>query len=229
MTRAQSNTSRGGGWWPRHTSLCLALLIAIGLIWVGGCATAPTYSNRQMPHQSAVTHPAIVTPTNNEPIRAAAANEIDEETARAIPQIERPAPQPVDPGAAALLQAMLDRMGERIIGPEDTTRIGLSQLRNQSRASSAEFNEFRERFARLLNRAAEDARGAKVRFMCDADQDVEYQMQGAVYMISAGGFDLWEMFLSLTPSEKAWTVWEARNPLRVLRQPRPGQPQFVAW
>ena len=66
-------------------------------------------------------------------------------------------------------------------------------------------------------------------FTTDVDQPVHYQLLGTAYLVTAEGFDQWELFLRLSPAEDAWTIWQPAVPVRVLRQPRPGQPQITRW
>lgn len=222
--------------WVEFNAICGGLIRSRHtLLWIlataslSGCSSPTSRRTSLLPYQPATQHPAIVTATTNQPIRAAAKEELGEKQAQAIPAVERPAPQPVDKGAALLVQSMLNRMEKRALGNDGVTHIGLSNLRNQSRATSQEFEAFCERLAGLLTHAAKDARGGSMRFTCDETETVQYQLQGAAYLNSVEGFDVWELFLSMSPSSQAWTIWQANNPVRVLRQPRPGQPQILSW
>ena len=209
--------------------MCLRLLCALA---VAGCATSPSRSTLA-PSVPSDRHPAVVTTTNNQPIRRAAESELGADAAQAIPPATRAVPQPAEPGAAAIVQAISKAIADRAGGPGGQVRIGLWQLRNQSRCNSPEFAAFRERFAGLLNRAAKDSQtalaGNAIEFTADPDAAVDFELQGAAYLITAQGFDVWELFPSLSPTEPAWTIWQSPNPLRVLRQARPGQAQILNW
>lgn len=228
---------------PPHTTgstsrrwLPTMLLLLISATLIMGCATMHDRA-KIMPTRPSYVHPATVTPVTNEPVREAASEELGPEVAAEIPHEQRQPPQPVEAGAAALVQSITNAMRNRVMDAEGVTRIVI-QLRNQSRCGAGEFTAMRERLAQELNRAADDVRGSQLRFIVGAEGDAEgdagaldahYLMQGSAYLISAGGFDLWELFLSMTPTSERLTIWDAPRPVRVLRTPRPGQPQIVAW
>lgn len=187
-----------------------------------------------MPARPSYAHPSVVTPVTNEPVRQTASEELGPEVAAAIPKTEQQPPGPVEEGAAALVQSITNGLRDRAMDDQGVTRITI-QLRNQSRSSVAEFNAMRERLAQALNRAADDARGARLHFAVESENqhdgpsDAHYLMQGTAYLISAGGFDLWELFLSISPASQHITIWDAPRPVRLLRTPRAGQPLIVTW
>ena len=232
MPSAPSHTTDGVS--PRCLPTILMLLLSATLIM--GCATMHDRA-KIMPTQPSYVHPAVVTPVTNEPVREAASEELGPEVAADIPKVEREPPQPVEVGAAALVESITNAMRDRVMDDQGVTRIAI-QLRNQSRCGAGEFDAMRERLAKELNHAAEDARGAQLRFIVHSEGDAagdagaldaHYLMQGSAYLISAGGFDLWELFLSLTPASENFGIWESPRPVRVLRTPRMGQPHIVAW
>jgi hypothetical protein len=133
-------------------------------------------------------------------------------------------PRVSEPIARALVEQMLSLIQDRRVGDNGVTHIGVSMLRNQSRATTVEFNDFCQRLANILTAASPDA---QVQFTAKADAAVQYQLMGAAYLMTFQGFDLWEMFLSLSPADKNLAIWSASGPVHVLRQPRLGEPQFV--
>ncbi|MHC4414553.1 MAG: hypothetical protein ACYS0G_04645 [Planctomycetota bacterium] len=139
--------------------------------------------------------------------------------------VERPKRAAVDPGADALVDAILKSLADPARGPDGDARVGLARLRNQSHCSAREFAAFRERLARLLDRPG---RFARIRFIADPDQTVEYELRGTAYLLTAGGFDQWELYLSLYRTGQAWPVWQADGPIRLLRQRRPGTPEIFS-
>jgi hypothetical protein len=221
----------GGVVIQRRPTILLLLISASLINLIMGCATLNDRA-KIAPYRPSYVHPAMVTPVNNEPAREAAREELGPEVAAEIPKVDREPPQPVETGAAALVQSMANALRDRVMDEEGLTRIAI-QLRNQSRCGTGEFNAMRERLALELNRAADDARGARLSFAIESDANdatpPHYYIQGSAYLISAGGFDLWELFLSMTPASESLAIWNSPRPVRVLRTPRPSQPQIVAW
>jgi len=219
-TRANA-TNPSGRWCVAHTIWGIAAAIALA-----GCAAAPPRAAVVPPSRDSQPTVVVVRHNSSEPVRSAARSELGPEAANAIPQIERPLPEPIDPGAKALGDSMIIRMGDRVIGADDMTRIGVSQLRNQSHAESREYSAFCERLAGLLTSATTDSH---IEFVCDPKAQVQYQIQGTAYLSTVGGFDVWELFLSMSRSDRAFTIWQADKPIHVLRQPRAGQPQIIDY
>ena len=83
----------------------------------------------------------------------------------------------------------------------------------------------RLRLAQVLTGAGRSGR-VPMRFASRADEPVDYELSGTAYLMTSQGFDLWELYLSLHPSGQSWTVWSADDPVRMLRQPRGGDPQL---
>lgn len=139
------------------------------------------------------------------------------------PRKEPPAPAPpvTDDGADALAGSMrrsLTIAGERTFG-EILVRV--DTLRNQSHASHREFERLLDRLAEHLSRAGAAGR-VPMRFVVTPDEPVDYEMGGAVYLVTSAGFDQWELYLNLRPPGGRRTIWSADGPVRMLRQPRGG-------
>lgn len=138
-------------------------------------------------------------------------------------QKERPAPTaPVTDGGADALAAAMRRSltiaGERSFGE---ILVRLDTLRNQSHASHREFETLLERLAEHLSRAGAAGR-VPMRFVVTPDEPVDYEMGGAVYLVTSAGFDQWELYLNLRPADGRRMIWSADGPVRMLRQPRGG-------
>ncbi len=136
------------------------------------------------------------------------------------PRQVQPAPV-TDDGAIALAGAMrrsLSNAGERHFG-EILVRV--DTLRNQSHASNREFATLLERLAGHLSRAGAAGR-VPMRFVVTPAEPVDYEMGGAVYLVTSAGFDQWELYLNLRAAGGRWTIWTADGPVRMLRQPRGG-------
>jgi hypothetical protein len=146
-----------------------------------------------------------------------------------------------DPGAAAMVQSILGSLEPRLRGGDGCTRIDLSRLRNHSRAGMAEFEAFRARLALLLTEAG---RPEAVIFTADvepppdpAPSDAEasvgvpaqYELLGAAYLVTADGFDQWELFPAVTAADRLWTLWQPPGPVRMLRHRPPGAGAAQIW
>lgn len=132
-------------------------------------------------------------------------------------------PEPVDPGAASIVKSIADALADRRVAG-DAIAIDLSPLRNLSRSSAAEFAAFTSRLAELLTHAGREHR---MTFTIDPSATAPYRMLGTAYLMTADGFDQWEMYLSVSPSDRDWQVWAARSAVRAMRMPRAGQPQIT--
>jgi hypothetical protein len=157
-------------------------------------------------------------------VRAATERELGPETAAALPAIPSTPAEPADPGAVVIVTSIDSALGSRVANDQGQTIISLSGLRNLSRCGSGEFTAFKQRLAGLLTKAG---REGKIVFTDDAGPPAHYRMQGTAYLMSAAGFDQWELYLSLTPADRDFAVWDARNAVRVLRIPRAGQPEIT--
>ena len=138
----------------------------------------------------------------------------------APPAVDRPAiPPPPDLGAVAIVEGLLAALpGERAISPASPLNISVNGISNQSHAQPREFDAFLGCFATLLNRAPTSPAPA-----------IDYRLVGSAYLITAEGFDQWELFLRLTPADASWSLWQSGTPIRVLRHPRPGHQQITLW
>ncbi len=164
---------------------------------------------------------------HDESIRRQTAEELGPDVAAAMPPLPATTPrEPADPGAKILVQSIADALEvDSAATGSATVVVSVHELRNLSRASHAEFAEFLQRFASLLNIAGAEHGLA---FASDSQLKSDYRMLGSAYMITAAGFDQWELFLSISPTSRQFTVWDARSPIRVLRTVRPGQPQIIS-
>jgi hypothetical protein len=223
MTRWTQHTISGIRGVVSPTILC-ALIFALV-----GCSSASHRQATMMPTRPSAVHPSVAASTSNEHVRSAADQELGAETAASIPIEEQPSPEIAEPGAAAIAHAILLATLEHAGPGSEPIQISLQELKNQSRCGAAEFDQFRQRFAEVLNRAAQSQR-APIRFIAADEKSIaDYRVQGAAYLISRSGFDVWELFLSITPANQSWSVWQAPGPIRVLRHARPNQPQIIEW
>lgn len=125
----------------------------------------------------------------------------------------------IDAGAVWLTAQILDAMageGDRAnrAGP---IYISTRTIRNQSKAQSDEFDAMLVRLADLLDAAGADD---GLRFTADPVRQVNYHLKGTAYLVTTDGFDLWELYLSVKPSDRVWTLWQADAPVRLLRSAR---------
>jgi hypothetical protein len=158
--------------------------------------------------------------------RNAAEHELGADAASSMPVVSKPHNGPHDRGAEQLVNSISDSIQDhRIAGADGLTRIGLTQIHNQSRSDRTEFDSLLNRMAVLLSEAGAESH---VMFVNQAEGQLDYQMQGTAYLISSGGFDVWELFLSIQPVERNFSVWRGAEPVHILRTPRPGEPQFLA-
>jgi hypothetical protein len=169
---------------------------------------------------------ALVQTEAPHPAEQAARNELGDEAAEAVDIQPRRPPAPTEPGALALVASMTAGMPGRAVDEQGITRIGLHYLRNQSRADAEEFDRFTARLADLLSAAGSHLSTA---FTTSLDEPVQYELLGTAYLITADGFDQWELFLRLSPAEESWTIWQTDAPVRVIRHARPGAPQITQW
>ncbi len=139
-------------------------------------------------------------------------------------QIPQLGAHPTDPGADALVRSILASLDNPAKAPGGETRVRVDRIRNQSHCSQREFASLRRRLADVLSRSG---RSDQVRFVADAAQPARYELHGTAYLVTARGFDQWELYLSLRPAGQAWTIWRADAAVRMFRQPRPGEPEII--
>jgi hypothetical protein len=224
MVRSRYTTS---GIYSATTYFILGLLVAMG-----GCAAVATPAHRAAiaPTYSpdgpftATQEPSAQHQDDSSAARTAAAEELGPGVAEAMPHLDKVPPQPRDPGADQFVAALLTGLGPRQHDENGATRICVSKLRNQSRAQQSEFAAFQERFAEVLTRSSSES---NVTFCTgsDAHSLIHYELLGTAYLITTDGFDVWELFIMVTPADKSWMVWQPTGPVRVLRHPRPNQQQ----
>lgn len=180
-------------------------------------------------------------PSDDARVREAAATELGPQAAATMPAVKSAstgasatsAAEPVDPGAQALVKSIATSLsgGARPADDRGVTVITLRELHNYSRAGHGEFNHLLKRLATLLSRAGRDD---KLEFIPEDTAGVaggpapHFRMQGAAYLITADGFDQWELFLSITPTDRDFGMWDSHGAVRVLRTARPGVPQIVS-
>jgi len=218
----------------QNTTAGAARLLAYSILGVvlgvaSGCSTPGVKHGEPSVNQTSFAAPTTPAPAppvtvTNEPIRQQAATELGPEVAEAIPAATRPAPRPIDAGAKRLVDAMLASLPANATSNGAPVQVSLNSIRNQSRGSVAEFTAMLERFAGLLNDAAD---GTSIHFASVPGEVTAFEMQGAAYLATREGFDLWEMYLSLSPVQKPLTLWQQNGAVWLLRQPRPGQPQVL--
>ena len=182
-----------------------------------GCTSTGVQSPKLIPPRAAIA------PQGEHPAVAAAETELGDAAAEALPPIEHTPPLTPDPGAEALLNDLLACMEDRRVGADGFTLVSLTRLRNHSRAAASEFIAFRQRLAEVLTRRGADL---GVRFSTNGEP-ADYRIDGTAYLVTADGFDQWELYLRLSPADAAWTLWQSEQPIRVLRQARPDQPLFT--
>jgi hypothetical protein len=190
----------------------------VALMLLAGCAAS---SQPLVPAGNAI----VAQPSRSQPARQAAREELGPETADQLEVDPRPSPRSPEPGADVLIDAIVQSLPSAKHNGMDEIIIGLAHVRNLSRSTSAEFEAFRQRLAQLLSGAGESHH---LTFVAAEDAG-DFELLGTAYLITAEGFDQWEVYLRLSPADASWTLWQPAAPLRVLRQPRPGQPQITRW
>ena len=186
-------------WSPRDTML-LILGLATAVVTLGGCSGDFD--------QAAFAPNAIsLQPTHAPP-----------------PAPPEPRQPQTDPGADAIVGQIAKSIRPRNIDAERETRISLSRLYNQSHASGREFEALRNRLARVLNLSG---RVHEMWFEVQPSASIDYELHGAVYLVTVAGRDQWELHLSLRAAGGSWTVWWADAPLRMFRQFQGGDRQIL--
>ena len=110
-------------------------------------------------------------------------------------------------------------------GPRREVLVCLQGIHNHSHAAASEFEQMRHRLADALSRAgAHDL--LPMRFVADPDGPCDFELTGTAYLVTASGFDQWEIYLDLRPAEGAWSLWRPEGALRLLRQPRNDEPEL---
>lgn len=168
--------------------------------WAAGCGEAGAQSTR--------TRDFALSPDTSRPARSSA----------------RPGDGDAAYSMALSMRRALSRAGEQTFAE---ILIRVDTLRNQSHASTGEFITMLERLAATLSRAGASG-GAPMRFVVRPDELVDYELGGAAYLMTAGGFDQWELYPTLRIPDGGATLWSADGPVRMLRQPRAGDGLFMA-
>jgi hypothetical protein len=138
----------------------------------------------------------------------------------------RPAAAPS--GAAQSLVASMHESAAALRGPRGELAVSVAGIRNHSHASAAEFDEARARLAAALGGAATEL-GLPMTFAIDPGGTHDLDLAGTAYLVTASGFDQWEIYAELRRAGESWSVWAPPGAIRMLRQPRAGEPAlFVA-
>ncbi len=124
-----------------------------------------------------------------------------------------------DLAAARLVGNMRAAIDEFAPGRRETVRIEAWRLRNFSHAAPREFATMRRRLCELLSAAGAGA-NPRIEFVDAQESPVDFELHGTAYLLTAAGFDQWELYLSLRPARDRWTVWEGAAPVRMLRNQR---------
>lgn len=230
--------------WPRWVGVLM--LGVAGALATTGCAAPPRQpAGPALPPVSAVAPPRsditaprpFEAPDNPSPPAAtsdtsAVAPAIASENGSIVtpdPIPSAPDRRPPDAVARRLAAELVAAAGDR----GGATRIGLTRIRNYSRRSAGDFNAMTERLAGLLNEAARfNAEGAHPAdiptFTADVADGVSHVVGGTAYLRIAGGIELWELYLTLSPADEDFTVWEAATPIALRRAPGFKGPQLFA-
>ena len=213
------------------------ILWLLGPVLLVGCSAGPEVSRELRPAQVVATSPEMSGgDVGGERSAVAGRDGAAAEEPAARPQPVRPRdPEPTPPvpatprrnypGARALVRAIAQRVSE--VSPAGGEAVvSLGHLRNQSHCTAGEFESFKARLADLLTEMGE---AEDLRFATDPDMPADYELLGTAYLVTADGFDQWELYLRLTPAAESWTIWQAGGPVRVLRQARPGRPEVTRW
>lgn len=208
------STSRGVVVSWMHMILCVACALLVG------CAASHDSSPRafrEMPP------PRVISFSDDRMLRVQAEEELGPEVAEAMPPVPRVRPEPVDPGAERIVQSLATRITTIEAERESGNAVSFGLVRNLSRAQTSEFESLKARLASMFTHA-----GSESGLAFDSnDAEAPYQLHGSAYLITVGGIDMWELYLTLMPRGESWTLWEASHPIRILRQPRPGQPNIL--
>ncbi len=197
-----------------HLTILGLVLLLIG----SGCASTPT--------ERAETPVSAEKKSSDSIIINAAAAEYGEAAAAELAQTMPPRPRPpiVDQGAAQLIEILSQRSAINDARQDKSEiTIAIGKLRNHSRCRHEEFTTLLERLAEQLSIAGRDA---GMLFIAEAEAEADFHLNGTAYLITADGFDLWELFFTLHPADASWTIWSAPGPVHMLRQPRPRQQQM---
>jgi len=220
--RAPTTTSRSA------LALCHCIL-GVSLTFVSGCSGISRTSGRNEPAQTPeISRNQLSAASSQSLHQAHVQREADRELGSAAPpdiKIEsRSPPRAVDAGALVIVQSIAQSIPKLGNSDANPVKISLATIRNQSRCSQAEFAAMQERFAAMLNDAAE---GSSLHFVDTSEDLATHEMQGAAYLATREGFEMWEMYLSLSAVDRAYTLWEHPSAVWLLRQARPGQPQVL--
>lgn len=213
-TAIARQATMGWGWRVALPIMLLSLVV----LTLAGCAGTPSAPRQSFENLSAV--------SNREAIV------IDESTAQdgGTTVVTRPAAstsrvpsrepvQPVDIGAARLIESMRLALPSQFRTETGRARIALNRLKNQSRSTLDEFQMMQHRLVDLFEPLG---RRMSIDFVNRDDEPADYEICGTAYLITADGSDQWEIYLQLRPiNDDRRTLWANDAPIRLLRQPSP--------
>lgn len=204
-----SEVARSAILWNARDTMLLILGLAAAVVTLGGCSGD---------FDQAAFAPNVI---SLQPIHAPPPAPREAEPVSAPPEPVQPQ---TDPGADAIVGQIVKSIRPRNVDAEPRTPISLSRLYNQSHASGREFEALRNRLARVLNGSG---RSHGMWFEVRPSASIDYELHGAVYLVTVAGRDQWELHLSLRPAGGSWTVWRADAPLRMFRQFQRGDRQIL--
>lgn len=208
---------------------CITILWCVIAAVAGGCTSGSvkqqkyqnSFAQRSSLYDEARAQRELQPVAQTQPVR----RESNDEQPR-VQAVDEQASEPdgelvVDPG----VQTIVQRIVTAIDGSVDSQiTIGVWNLENVSRCRREEFQQLQERIAILFTAAGAES---DLHFTSDSSAEVDYHLQGSAYLMTADGFDQWEVFLRLRPVDQTWAQWDAPGPVRILRHARPNQPQVL--
>jgi hypothetical protein len=136
---------------------------------------------------------------------------------------------PAAPQASGPAQGLVASMRQGVAtagGPGREILVCLQGIRNQSHASAGEFEQMRHRLADALGSAGLD-QNPPMLFAAEPAGACDFDLTGTAYLVTASGFDQWELYLDMHRAGEAWSVWRLPGALRMLRHPRPGEAELL--
>lgn len=205
-----------------------AVYIILGLgVLLGGCSASRVGTesdfSKPSPNRLSAVNAQSVEPNSDDLTDRPATSSQEPQPTHIVDEAD--APTPADPGAALLVRRLSDVIDTDRADRQARCVISTCAIRNQSRAQPDEFDAMTQHLAELLDRAGHSNGLA---FTADRAQPADYRLGGSAYLINADGFDQWELYLSLRPADRAWTLWQSDAPVRLLRiVRRRGQQLFI--
>lgn len=202
------------GWGQRHAMPIILLSVAV--LMLTGCAATPTAPQQSFENLSAASGRTMIIEDTTEPERSTKAVTRPASLERTAPR--EPA-QPVDVGAARLIESMRLALPSQFRTENGRARIALNRLKNQSRSTLDEFQMMQHRLVDLFEPLG---RRMSIDFVSRDDEPADYELCGTAYLITADGSDQWEIYLQLrSTDDERRTLWANDAPIRLMRQPSP--------